>query len=293
MTSNLAGRVESALRSLGDRPWLPELTTEIAEVGWHGLCRNAGLSPAVYGTARVMALDASMPRRIAAVLRMLPSAESPWSTVQVENLEAEVARSYEEAGIRFFSAGEIVGAGVLKQLEEAIKFLKPIPTLFTTVAALVRSIHLIDAGDDNYDVSFSEPLIPFSIFISAPKEQSAINALRIAESIVHETMHLQLTLIEQLLPLVRSTGRLHYSPWRNELRNAQGIVHGLYVFCVIDKFMLTLRNTAQHDFALITHIDNRRSEIRDQVAQISSFRHSEDLTEFGAKFTQRVMALLA
>jgi HEXXH motif-containing protein len=290
--SDLVERVELGLRNPGEFPWLPELTAELSQAGWRDLYRKAGLTSVAYGTSRAMAGDASVPCRFVAHLPIFSGAESPMGSIQVETLEAELGRSYEEAGIRFYTADEIGALNVLAQLREAISVLKLIPTLFTTIATLVKSIHVLDPGDDDYDVSFSEPHIPFSIFISVPQANSMINTLRVAEAIVHEAMHLQLTLIEKVVPLIRMTSRQHYSPWRGEFRNAQGVLHALYVFCVIYLFFSTLQSLPLHDPNVVDYIKRRRSEIRDQVGRIRSFQNSDDLTEIGRAFTGRMMTIL-
>jgi HEXXH motif-containing protein len=223
---------------------------------------------------------------------MISGAESPERMLQVETLDAEFKHSYKEAGVRFYSAEEINDAHVLERLKEAITVLKSTPTLLATVAALVRSVHVLDPGDDDYDVSFSEPHIPFSIFVSVPQVSSMVSALRVAEAIVHEAMHLQLTLIEQVVPLVRTTSRQHYSPWRGEFRNARGVLHALYVFCVIDLLFCALQALPLRDSNVVDYIKRRRSEIRDQVSLIRSFQDSDDLTETGRAFTRRMITNL-
>ena len=62
------------------------------------------------------------------------------------------------------------------------------------------------------------------------------------EAILHEAMHLQLSLIERYIPLIESTGetKLYYSPWRNEARPARGVLHGLFVFRAIYEFFSIL-----------------------------------------------------
>jgi HEXXH motif-containing protein len=292
MKSNLIERVEPALRNPNHSPWFPELTTDLVEAGWLNLYNEVGLSPESYGTARVIARDAGAPRRIVAWLPMISGAESPERMLQVETLDAKFTHSYEEAGVRFYSAEKINAANVLERLKEAITVLQSTPTLLATVAALLRSIHVLDPGDDDYDVSFSEPHIPFSIFVSVPQGSSMTNALRVAEAIVHEAMHLQLTLIEQVVPLVRLTTRQHYSPWRGEFRSAQGVLHGLYVFCVIDLLFCVLEALPLRGSNVVDYIKRRRSEIRDQVGLIRPFQDSDDLTETGRTFTRRMMARL-
>lgn len=282
-------RVTAALRSADDSPWLPGLTAELVKDSWQDLHVKFRLSPETYGTARAIACDAGAPRRILARLSMASGDESPEKMLQVETLDAEFMRGYEEAGVRFYSADEINAAHVLEQLEEAIKVLKLVPTLLITVAALVRSVHVLDPVNDDYDVSFSEPHIPFSIFISIPRAGDVISALRVAEAIVHEAMHLQLTLTEQVVPLVHTRSLQHYSPWRGEFRSAQGVLHGLYVFSVIDAFFCVLQSLPVWDSNVVGYIKRRRSEIHGQVGSIRSFQDSGDLTQTGRVFARRMM----
>jgi HEXXH motif-containing protein len=289
MISGLTERLEIALSNLGNSPWLPELTAELVEVGWRNLYCKAGLSRDGYGTARAMSRDAGGPRRIVARLPIFSDSESSTEVFQVETLDAEFIRHYEEAGVRFYTASEIDAANILTKLREAINVLKSLHTLFTTVTALVRSIHLIEPDHDDYDVSFSEPHIPFSIFVSVPQASSITNALRVAEAIVHEAMHLQLTLIEQVVPLVCTASQQYYSPWRGEFRTAQGVLHGLYVFFVIDLFFYALQSLPLRDSNSVGYIKRRRSEIRDQIGCMHSFEASDDLTEIGRAFTRRMM----
>ena len=49
-------------------------------------------------------------------------------------------------------------------------------------------------------------------------------------------MHLQLSLVERVVPLVLSQRKMYYSPWRDEVRNSEGILQALYVFGVIRLF---------------------------------------------------------
>lgn len=290
MKSSLIDRVEFSLRDTNYSPWLPDLTAELVKGSWQDVHIKLRLSPETYGTARAVTCDAGAPRRIVARLSVASGDESPEKILQVETLDAEFMRSYEEAGVRFYSADEINAAHVLGQLKEAVKVLQLVPTLLTTVTALIRSVHVLDPVNDDYDVSFSEPHVPFSIFISVPRASDVISALRVAEAIVHEAMHLQLTLIEQVVPLVRRKGLQHYSPWRGEFRSAQGVLHGLYVFSVIDAFFCALQSLPVWDSNSVCYIKRRRSEIHGQVGNIRSFQDSDDLTETGRAFARRMMS---
>jgi HEXXH motif-containing protein len=289
MMSDLTARVEAALKNPGDQPWFPELTTDLVDSGWQNMSHHAGLSPKNYGTARAMARNHSIPRRILARLPMFSDSDNPYRDLLVEILDSEFAHSYEEAGVKFYTAIEIDAANILPQLREAITRLNPIPTLFATVAALVRSIHVLDPADDAYDVSFSQPNIPFSIFVSVPQSNRITNSLRIAEAIIHEAMHLQLTLIERYVPLVIKTQKKIFSPWRGEYRSIQGVLHALYVFRVIDRFLECLLAMKSYPYEEVKYIQGRRDEIVEQINKIRTLRGHPELTLVGACFVNRLM----
>ena len=82
--------------------------------------------------------------------------------------------------------------------------------------------------------------MPGRIFISIPTSSDVRN-LRVAEAIVHEAMHLNLTNLERVTELVRYN-QPQISPWRAELRPAAGLLHGIYVFSCVSLFYWHLEN---------------------------------------------------
>jgi HEXXH motif-containing protein len=286
---DLGDRVKLALANLGDDPWLPGLSEELVKVGWQNLYYDMGLLPIDYGTARVMVRDANIQRRILARLFIAASAENPCHGLQVEALEGDFASNFEKAGIRFYTTEEISDSNILEQLEEAINILKFLPSLFATVGRLVKSVHLIDPRDDDYDVSFSEPHVPFTIFVSVPRQRDPTVALRVAEAVVHEAMHLQLTLIELVVPLVNKVEVEYFSPWREEYRTVQGVLHALYVFRVIDRFLFDWSESSNSGTKASSYARTRRSHIRTQIDQIESFPECDGLTDIGIKFVRQLI----
>ena len=177
---------------------------------------------------------------------------------------------------------------VFNCLQEAVNLLPYEPTLQTTIAALVRVCHVLKA-DDDYDVSHSDPQVPFSIFISVPRRRRPNDALRVIESIVHEAMHLQLTLIESELPLVDRSVATHFSPWKGTCRSPQGVLHALYVFRVIDKYFERLQTHSMLSVADVSYITGRREEISQQIDEIRTFGGSPDLTSRGSDVVRRLL----
>jgi HEXXH motif-containing protein len=287
--SDLVGRVTAALRNPGDSLWLPALTAGLADRGWEDLYHDTGLTPSEYGTERVLACDHNAPCQIVSVIPTALSYRDSAQAFQIELLGSDIARRYEEAGVKFYSEGEIDRERMTERVVEAVAIIKSIPTLFTTVAELVRSVHLLDAGNDDYDISFSKPQLPFSIFISVPRSDSLISAVRVAESIVHEAMHLQLTLIEHVVPLVQYTGLKYYSPWKGMNRSPRGVLHALYVFRVIDLFLGELMLSPFVVDGVGLHLQDRRAQISNEIEQVKYLGNCSDITPDGTNFVRSLL----
>jgi HEXXH motif-containing protein len=165
-------------------------------------------------------------------------------------------------------------------LHEALALLDRISGLTATLAPLARAIHRLEAPPD-FDVSHSEPALPYSIFVSIPPT-SATSAARLAESILHEAMHLQLSLIEAEEPLVSAPEQAGWSPWQTVERPVQGLLHGLYVSAVIHEVLGVLMgpastvpgiDTSRADdaTAITAHLSSRRRDIGQEVRDLPDF----------------------
>lgn len=211
------------------------------------------------------------------------------NAIPIEVLPENLAHKCAGPDIRFFAAQEILGGGILGCVREALEVLGAVPSVVPTVCSLVRALHLIDPKDDEVDVSFSEPGLPFSAFISVPGRSAVAGTLRVAEALLHEAMHLQLSLVEAVVPLVRPTERTYFSPWRNEYRTARGVLHGLYVFRVIDAFLAAALAESSVHARSRDYAAERRISIASQIRQIDHFRGCMDLTADGAAFVDRLL----
>lgn len=279
---DFAERIRASVENPNSDPWFPELTDELTAWEWDRLHRRIGLTADNYGTARILSRSLSAPRNIIKSLKTSPTVRAP--TIAIEAVQ-EWAEPYCSAGLNFYSPSEILNSTMLTCLENALVIISQVPSLMTTVNALVRSVHVIKPADRDHDTSFSEPHIPFSIFVSVPQERIANDALRAAEAIVHEAMHLQLTLVQYITPLFRPTANKYYSPWRGELRDAEGVLHGLYVFKTIHDFFRALNN-ASLDAIEKKVIRGRQVRIRNQISNVRDLRDSKALTYTGARFVQ-------
>jgi hypothetical protein len=287
---DLTERIKASIENRNSHLWFPELTADLATREWHSLRRDIGLTPQSYGTDRVLSHSISAPRQIIGTLKG-SSFLTGTPAIAIEVFSQECAAEYQKAGVSFYSSDEILHTTVLSCLEDAIATISQVPSLMRTVATLVRSLHVIRPKDEEFDVSFSEPHVPFSIFVSIPEERIPSDAARVAEAIVHEAMHLQLTLIEQAVGLVVASSKEFFSPWKGEYRTIRGVLHGVYVFRVIDQFLRALLSKLQgvHPEELY-YVGSRRGEIALQMMAIRNFEECSDLTALGRMLAKTLIS---
>lgn len=253
-------------------PWLPGLAGPLTASAWQGLARH-GFVPSNYGTHRWLERDPAAERPVLATIEL----SGPLG-YRIEALPESSRTRYERIGLAFPESISI--HSYVAAVQSALSHITMVPSLYAAVCAYLRTLHVLQAPGKDFDVSHSDPEAPFSIFVSVPSA-CPNGALRLAESIIHECMHLQLTMIEALLPLVGTEGEGVFSPWKQRQRPLRGVLHGLYVFSVIDAWLQALD---QGDFLAPesrTFVVKRRGEIAHEVAQVAGLVTAEGLTECG------------
>ena len=205
-------------------------------------------------------------------------------SLAVELLSPIAERRLASKGLPFADEGKIATDG-LAGLERALGLLQQVPSLAATVGVLAKGVHILEAAESGYDVSYSDPLIPFSVFLNISEGRFA--DLRTTEALVHEAMHLQLSLIEQIIPIAKVGQGLVYSPWKNSRRPVSGLMHALYVFRVIDQWLTLLPKTSQEaaDYA-----ERRNNEIGEEVRQLDPASFVDHLTAEGQQLLIRLLA---
>jgi HEXXH motif-containing protein len=292
LPSDLKERIIIALTDHDSELWFPHLTHDLMQTGLQKLYEESGLTEENYGTARVILKDADAQRVFERSVFTRASLGEIRNETFVEMLPANIIEQYKESGVDFYTREELrINTEIMDCLRDAFEIIRYLSSLFSSVRYLVKSIHLIKPEDDEYDVSFSEPHIPFSIFVSIPKKNTSINALRVAEAIVHEAMHLQLTLIESITILVVSGSQVVYSPWKNDYRTPQGVIHALYVFRVIIYYFKEIIENDSLVLETREYVKERSEEISSQINEIHNFQSCPNLTYLGQVFTKKLMKL--
>jgi HEXXH motif-containing protein len=195
---------------------------------------------------------------------------------------------YQQHGLEPYLKIELTLNEVLSKISSALALFDEVGTLRKCISILVRSIQALKPSDHEIDISYSHPDIPFSIFVSICDDNSIISNLRVAESILHEAMHLKLSLIENVIPLVKPNAKgLFYSPWREVKRPAQGVLHGLFVFRAILDFLNVFENAYSDQIPDYLYI--RKETINKEISQLKSFASCKELTEDGQKIASRLL----
>jgi HEXXH motif-containing protein len=171
----------------------------------------------------------------------------------------------------------------------AARHLAAVPDLQAELRQLIQEVTPLVA-DFGYDISHSDPKWPNAVFVSVPSANENYQALRLLENLVHEGMHLRLTRIELSCPLVRHDADLLFSPWKGEDRQAQGVLHGLYVFVCLATLFARPRMLADLDGEGKTYATRRIAEIGHELTQVNLALLENSLTEHGQKFMRTLLS---
>ncbi len=192
---------------------------------------------------------------------------TPWPGDLASRLvRTDPALAAELADVGLLTASLATHGSARAAIVEAERLIACIPSLHATLVRCVHEIHLLHVEDDAYDVSHSEPRWRTRIFVSCPRP-SEVSGLREAEAIVHEGMHLNLTNLEAVQPVVVDDAPL-YSPWRSRPRPASGVLHGYYVFRCVAGLMDALATRGELTARQREFARRRVEEISDEVAQV-------------------------
>lgn len=178
----------------------------------------------------------------------------------------------------------------VSQINQAMAVFEDVSPVSDFIKKIVKSIVILKAEDPATDVSYSHPDLPFSIFVSVCDQITPTTSLRVAESILHEAMHLYLTLIEDVSPMIiLNSNETFYSPWRCEQRPVRGVLHGLFVFKAILDFYSVIRGNITSK-AILEFIDDRIRLLKKEIAQVSVFQYSKGLTAQGQTLAKNLLS---
>ena len=264
--------------------WSGDSVARLSEYAGSELTSRAGLDLDSYGTRRLLQRDPMAVRSPVGAWPAIPGFE-----FGVEALPDSLGHLAGNNGAELADTGDVDPEYMVSILRSACGLVSELSSELTaSIRSLLRSVHILDCADPEVDLSFSLPELPHSVFVSVPPAGQADATARLAEAIVHEVLHLQLTLVEGICPIVRPDAEpeFKYAPWRGEVRPLGGVIHGLYVFRGVE--VLWLRASASgrkdvHNFAC-----RRVDEICHQRRQVRAGGFAS-LTTFGQEVLSRLM----
>lgn len=197
---------------------------------------------------------------------------------------------YAEHGLEVVSVPAGSDPSTASRLTAALRVLGYVPECLACVTTLAKRVQVLRQEHPDYDTSYSHPAIPFSIFVSVCGDDGPVSSLRVAENILHESMHLKLTLIEEITPLVRKgADDLFFSPWRDEERPLRGVLHGMFVFRAIHQFYsCVLPMVKGNDTG--DAVAYRLEQIEKEIAMLSDFYRCPGLTTAGSMLSARLIS---
>jgi len=267
--------------------WNVEITKILVEEKWEELKNKNSWDPNNYSTTGILLGDTSLVAEKFAIPIDLDTEDICIEMPSQEHL----SNFYNENGLELSTKEELDSLESINILNNAFTTISTVRPIFNCVTILVRAIQILKSDDPDNDVSYSHPDIPFSIFVSICDKQTEETSLRIAESIIHEAMHLQLTLIENHMELVKpNSADNYYSPWRDEQRPARGVLHGLFVFRVILEFFREL-TSSYNDKLVVEYSDCRILEITSELLQVRDFYKLPALNATGVQLAKQLVSI--
>jgi HEXXH motif-containing protein len=161
------------------------------------------------------------------------------------------------------------------------------PSSAAEIAAIVRVIAPYQAPESGH-VSTSSPQVFGTVAMSRPPD-----AYTCAETLVHETQHLKLSALLDLVTLTEpDDGRRYYAPWRTDPRPASSLLQGAYAFLGVSGFWREQRGVAP-EAAVRQRAQAEFARWRDGVAVVvETLLDSEQLTGLGKAFARQIAGVL-
>ncbi|WP_052483687.1 HEXXH motif-containing putative peptide modification protein [Flavobacterium sp. MEB061] len=257
--------------------WEDSLTEDLIEYQWTEFGR-LNIWPSNYSTARALFWDASLPDSDKILIFQSDASVS----TQLEMPQQQMDPFYDSCGLEMIQKESLNSNDAKEKLSKAFALAGTIENLQSFLVKIVKNIQIVEQHDPEIDTSHSDPKIAFSIFVTICPDSSEISSLRVAESIVHEAMHLKLTLIEKHEELaILDTAETFYSPWRDENRPVKGVLHGLFVFCAVLDMYETLMRLKAFTCEAVSFIDMRICSIKDELNLLTDFPQNPGLTTSG------------
>jgi hypothetical protein len=148
----------------------------LAKPRWSKLSTDYGIEESNYGTVRLLEGSPLADRKIVGRLRRPILDDRP--QIVIESLGPEITLRYRESGLEFYPPTSL-DSSFLTNLNSAIELISNVPDAAVAVSSVLSVIHILKPDILEYDVSYSEPSLPFSIFVGVSLDEQINSELRI------------------------------------------------------------------------------------------------------------------
>jgi hypothetical protein len=187
-------------------------------------------------TCSVVNISNEPSESVEVVIHKLPVLSRPSGTIAIDSFEPCLSlrsvevypRITDPAGCRHFLVT------VSRALERLAAYDESLVNDMTLITASLTPMNA--GGNEESMFSGTSSAIFGACFLSATEQP-----LFAGEMLVHEFCHNKLRLLQEVVPLISEkylNRSIFYSPWRDEPRPIDGLMHGLYVFSSIAGFWL-------------------------------------------------------
>lgn len=204
--------------------------------------------------------------------------EETSASIEVHDFIPDLPQRYAELGL---NQAVLPPAIIIERLQNAFAFLESVAAAAQSVAALVRVLHPLSVASADSSFSYSDPMIPFSVFIGVPATPTNNVAHCIAEQVLRQAMYIQLSLIDKTVPLL--------SPLRAQLEPSSrrtgtytdDVLHRLYSLRAVQHFMaICVGGTLTPEER--EYCETRVDSIDNEIAEIGDVLACPGLTDEGA-----------
>jgi HEXXH motif-containing protein len=157
------------------------------------------------------------------------------------------------------------------------------PERAAETTALVRAVvPLVPPAGAGTPMSATLRTAPGAVLAQLPADRREL-----AESLVHETHHTKLAVLDEVVPLWRPGGTLHQVGWRRDPRPVPGVLQGAYAHLAL--MDLWWRARAGPAWVWRRRAAERFEVCREQVAEaLSVLAESDELTSHGREFVRQM-----
>jgi hypothetical protein len=210
--------------------------------------------------------------------------------IYLEKPDKKLFSFYDEHGLEPLNDRTLIKSKAASKLKSSFQVLNLIPECAACIAELVNCIQVVASEGPEYDTSYTHPDLPFTIFVSVCDDDSLNARFRVAESILHEAMHLKLTLIQDYIELVQpNSTETFFSPWRNVQRPLMGVLHGLFVFRAIQDFFRLIKDDPCLDNKDYNFATYRIDDIATDFRALQHFSINQGLSKDGANLSANLL----